>query len=344
MSSGVNLLTPSVAQSKTVASLGLCDSATAHEVFYEIVRAAVCALTDAVRPVHILRLLNRTVEAARASVRSPDEQLRAELKQCLRVLADVGDLVELDGGRWLPSPVRLVNIGRADTYMLVGGVPTRLFSARHQLEVTHRGPFRHIQTGGATGLPIETLSAWARVPPESLQEWSDRLLSIKLGEYSPPHDGVLTEIYLPDRARHRAPQFKRWFDNLEGLTGRFLARRARVWGTREYWLVEASDGQLVGASGSLAPREARRLMYAFDRWHNNPTVAGVQKQCEDAGEFVLTSDLPGPEHRTMGVLGTLELSRTRVYERRWVFESRLGHALDVLRTLSIDLEDKGGRP
>src|SRR5580698_10053808 len=64
-----------------------------------LLRSCAWALTDGIRPVHILRLLNLA-----STLHFSGGTARAQLKNALEELSECGDLAELSNGQWLPAP------------------------------------------------------------------------------------------------------------------------------------------------------------------------------------------------------------------------------------------------
>jgi len=105
-------------------SLGFADPpANRGDLQFELLRSVIWALTSGRQPAHVLRVLNRSTSIASVILQATDErQVRSDLHTRLDALADAGDLVELDGGLWLPAMSRLVHLGPGEGYLLVGGV------------------------------------------------------------------------------------------------------------------------------------------------------------------------------------------------------------------------------
>src|SRR5262249_37594139 len=113
MSPELIVVSSEAARGAVVRSLGFPALPSATEtVRFELLRALTWALTSGSQPVHVVRLLNRAISIISPLVQeSDDREVRAQFRDALEALADAGDLVELDGGLWLPGTSRLVRLG-----------------------------------------------------------------------------------------------------------------------------------------------------------------------------------------------------------------------------------------
>src|SRR5262249_42952881 len=116
--------------------------------------------------------------------------------------------------------------------------------------------------------------------------------------------------------------------------GALLARRTRLYGAREYRLVDVVRGRIARAC-ELPAGEARRLMYALDAEAGNPVQARSTSSVKGHTEIILMSEIPRPEQRVLAALGTLEIPVNRPFERRWRFERGEDLALRLLKSLGI---------
>ncbi len=342
MTATLRPVSESEAQRAAFVSLGLEGGASPADIRIELLRALAWALTGGARPVHIVRLLNRAIDLATnlGGTGLEPEFLREVLRSELQSLAAAGDLAELDSGLWLPAPTRLVEVGEGVEFsLLVGGIPSRMLAEAVRIDVSRNGPFRLLKRRAAALLsyPLEPLSEWARKPNEPLDAWGRYLLDSDIPEFTETQDGAKLELYLPARANRGAPQFKRWYERYEDAKGRFIARRIRVYGAREYRIVEVDRKRVTRSGAILTRHEARRLMYAVDSAANNPTRAKWMARGE-GGDLVLTSELPESERRIFGAMGVFEPNPERVYERRWTFSAHGRQILDTLRDLHIDVQ------
>ena len=114
-----------------------------------------------------------------------------------------------------------------------------------------------------------------------------------------------------------------------------LARRTRIYGAREYRLVEGRAGRITSVC-DLHGIDVRRLMYALDLAAGNPVRARFRRVSAGT-EWLFTSELPRAEQRIFAALGSLTIPGDRPFERRWTFVHNEELALDRLRSLGIQL-------
>lgn len=323
------------------ALLGLGNSCPAFESRFEILRATVWSMAAPSGKVHTNRLLTAAIPSWKLlcdRTDTSDEALRAELRESLSVMQDAGDLIGQSGGFWGPATVRLVKHTAENGYLLVGGVPSMLLPMEQDC-VQYHGPYRSFTkcpSGLATWLPLENLASWARLPAQPLEEWARGTIdSLELHSYAPLSADTF-EFYLPEHSRKGTPQFKRWFNSAGAATGVMLARRTRIYGAREYRLLQVQSGK-ISAARELQGIDVRRLMYAFDQAAKNPVRARFQRGGNQS-ECLLTSELPRAEQRTFATLGRLTIPAERPFERRWAFLRYEEVALERLRCLGISVE------
>ena len=286
-----------------------------------LVRTVLWALTRDGRPAHILRVMNLLLDLATSHAEAVDEQaLRGRLRRILDDLADAGDILELAGGRWHPAAVREVDLGGlGNGHLLVGGVPTSALPGGLRGRVVHDRAFRRVHDDRireALGLPLEHLDSWAGAPAGSMAEWANEILGSGLAPYVRQDGGGSWHLYAPAEARRGARQRRRWLERFDALSGRFLADRIRIFGAREYRVIEVRQGRVERSGAILLPGEARRLMYAMDSLAANPVEVLVES-VGDTLKLTLWSELPRPELRLFAALGSLEVPADRYYPRTW---------------------------
>lgn len=291
-------------------------------------------------PPHISRVLNATIPPWRLiSGRAGDDtaEVRTELREALDQLIDAGDLIELAGGRWSPAMTRLVKLDQEAGWLLVGGAPLSCLPVPPE-HIAHHGPFRRLLNPSELSsiLPIETQANWARIPTTPLQDWGRDLIgSLERVPYSPATQERF-EFYCPAIARPRSPQFRRWADEPNLAKGTSLARRTRLFGAKEFRLVDIENGRVVRA-GEVSFGEVRRLMYALDAAADNPVEAHCSALREGGVEITLRSEVPRSEQHVLAALGELTIPLDRPYERRWTFHRDHSIAERLLRSLGIEI-------
>jgi hypothetical protein len=148
-----------------------------------------------------------------------------------------------------------------------------------------------------------------------------------------PDKSEAFKFYLPEKARPGTPQFKRWSADAANITGTVLARRTRLYGAREYRLVDVRSGKIVSAC-EFQDIDVRRFMYALDMAAKNP-VHARQFRVGDRRQWHFTSELPRAEKRMFAALGSVTIPGDRPFERRWMFYRNEELALGMLRSLGI---------
>ena len=292
-----------------------------------LLRSCAWALTDGVRPVHILRLLNLA-----ATHHFSGEIARAQLKKTLEELSECGDLAELSSGEWLPAPTREIRLETADDRrLLVGGFPTSLLSSEHASQIEHIGPYRKLRGGTLSkelGFPSQSRDAWMGHVPDDLCEWTQSIFHGYYERYRPI--GSTIEVYAPELFPVSKPQLLRWVDRTDKLAGTYLSREELPFGGRRYLAAEIAKGQISGIR-AMQPTDFRRLMYGLDQLAEKPvTVEEIPGRNETT--FVLKSELPQAEQRLFAALGQLLVPEDKYYPRNWTFQT--AHVIEIKRRLT----------
>ena len=319
---------------------GNCLDETAQD--YAILRSCLWALWRDRGPVHSTRIVNLAIEVSGQSAVGRAKQERILFRQALEELSEVGDVVSLPQGRWLPANTREVIFeSEEEERLIVGGLPSSVLPADLRKTIVHYGPYRRTNSHTlveALQLPKESLESWAGVPKEGLDLWCKDIMGKELAVYTESPDGFKMSLYTPSQFDSRKPQFFRWRAPRTDVSGRFLARRERMFGGCEFRIVEVSKGKVERSGSFLRPGEARRLMYGIDSESDRPVEVVVQRE-RGSLIVILSSEVPRSEQRLFGALGTLKESEVS-YPRTWQFAERYQSVvLERLRSLKVKLVD-----
>lgn len=296
-------------------------------------------------PVHVTKVLNRAAAVWRTGhwaapetadkVAVPAEQKTSDfLRQVLEDLEQIGDVVSLPRGMWLPAPVRAVHLAWLRCWLLAGGLPTVRLPQAAQAACEWRGAARFLtQPPEALNLAVPTLSSaeWLHAPEEDLAQWTRKTIeSVKLDPLS-GSEGF--RFYAPGSRRFLSSrdnlQINRWHESVKVMRdGRCLFRNTTPFGAVRYGIAEIKAAAVVAAAYvELRDGGVRRLMYGLD------AAAGCSTHCRresGGGEYVyvLNNEVPGSERRLLTAVGRiLRNDDEKYYPRRWAVPS--GYAAEV---------------
>lgn len=272
------------------------------------------------------------------------------VRRVLEALDDLRDAEHIGHGYWLPTPVRLVSLS-SETALVVGGRPTADLEALLDCKVSRTWITR---TVSRDDLPTrwladqrrwQPLDEWMGSPPRDLSAWlaaeRKRARANLLQSSSDVRD---FEVYWPPIARPAEPQWFRWLDPRElaeapddlvlcRTRGGYFSQRRYWWGT----LTGGPRGLRPKREAAIPPRALRRIQYAIDMQHENPTAARLDPD-DDGVVVVLRSAVPAEERRLLFALSTDVSERPGRYPIRLRVPRRHVEAVQrSLTTLGIRL-------
>jgi hypothetical protein len=190
-----------------------------------------------------------------------DDEHAAEpgIKAILYSLGDLGDLVRLDGGRWLTPSPQAVRLGDKQA-VIIGGGPAQTFP--WPIAMRGAGRVRLVNVDAcAERIDLWEPNEWIGSPIEGLQAWSTQLLT-SAKEQLAPATTELADISIRTSGKWIA------LSACATAEGLFLAR-CRTGLRFEYFVVQVSRGCLRQLTG-LRPQQARRLQFYFDVQAGHP--------------------------------------------------------------------------
>lgn len=325
------------------------------EVMSESIRASLWALArspdaEHPEPVYVTRFLNaarRLIPMADPTDREEDDKIAQGLRDTLIELELIGDLAPLQGGYWLPAPMRFVQLLNIDRWLMVGGVPTYLMSVSVRDKLEFSGAARLLsQEPASINLPSFTQSKedWCRQPIEPIDVWTSKIIENKKLK---PYDNLEQqfEFYAPGLLNKRSSghvyQYNRWENQIHRLPdNRYLSRYKASFGLVFHLIVEVKLGKVVASSPiDLPDAGVRRLMYGLDLAAGHPVTVKTNLVRTDGLVYTLKNELPGPENRIFYTLGFLQENATgKYYPRSWeIKKSFRGEADAALIGLGIKL-------
>lgn len=206
-------------------------------------------------------------------------------------LNDLGDMVRVEGGRWLAAPAHLVRVGNG-LVVLLGGGPIEALPPEVAESAKVVGRARLVEEKACIGwTDVWDVDEWIGIAGESLDEWSFRVLAdARMRLTEAPEELGDASAYL-----HR-----KWIglaDLPMSLEGLFLCR-VRVAQSFSYFLGELIKGSLRRLS-NVSSQDARRLRFYFDTQSGNPTKVIVTSSSQGIIKCQLSRHLPGREGRVL---------------------------------------------
>lgn len=187
---------------------------------------------------------------------APGEPTRPSVLDVLESLAELGDMVRLEGGRWLAAPVHAVRAA-AGTAVILGGGPLDALPRRLATSIAVVGRARLLSLAGSEDMvePWEP-DAWIGAPVEGLHAWSQRCMAEAGARLTDaPADIGEIQVYL---RREWVPVAQ-----LPTSANGSLLGRAQIGASRSYFLGSFSKGRLVRLA-TIGAEQARRLRFGLD--------------------------------------------------------------------------------
>ncbi len=349
MSAAMQQISSETARMAVLQALGLTGLSTSAPpgpvLCAEALRAALWADWGVTaQPVYITRLINaaaRILLPWQETLNEDGEGLSEQLRNTLQEMELIGDVAALPGGRWSPTPPRIVPVSAISRWLLLGGPPSRALPRRAGAAVERAGVARLLRLPpGEIDLAADEVPEheWLRTPTESLDAWGNSVLERSV---LTPAGELDIEVYAPAATYPAATQFDRWKSPTAKLAdGRYLARTRTRRGVMAHYIVQLSGGRAIAAGPPLlGDGDVRRLQYALDLLADNPVrVIGTRQR--DRWTFKLQSALPRAEHRLLLALGREQTRADGKYYPRWweVPSSYVPKAERALRALGISVE------
>jgi len=209
----------------------------------------------------------------------------------LNSLAELGDMVRLEGGRWLVSPPHAVRAGDG-LAVLLGGGPMEAFPQAVAASAKAVGRARFVEPAVCEGwADLWDAEDWIGAPAEGLEAWSARLLAETAARLTDaPNDMGDASAYLRSKWVRLA--------DLPADEGGLLLFRARVGQANSYFVGELVRGRLRRLS-AIRSQDARRLRFHIDAQANRPVRIRATAASQGLVKLRLVRPLPEREARVL---------------------------------------------
>ncbi|AMP72544.1 hypothetical protein PP715_18875 [Ralstonia solanacearum] len=216
------------------------------------------------------------------------EETQPSVMAVLNSLAALGDMVRLDGGRWLASPPHAVRAGD-DVAVLLGGGPLEALPLSLGSHAMVAGRIRFTKLSAHEGkdgaVPLWEAKEWIGAPADGLQVWCQRLLAESAARLTDaPSDIGEVFVYrrtewipLADPSFDSSSRLSSDSTSLPERRGLMLCRTP-IGQSVSYFLGRLAKGRLVRLVTVTAP-DARRLRFGLDASDSLPLrVQAVARQ------------------------------------------------------------------
>lgn len=215
--------------------------------------------------VRLTSMVRRRLGALWPNISGDEEDIHPSILEVLNSLAEVGDMVRLEGGRWLAAPAHAIRASNGQA-VLLGGGPREIIP--NSLSVTTAGRTRLLPRSACDGwADLWDPEDWISAPAEGLDSWSSRLLTeAECGLTDAPDNMGESFAYLNSRwlkvvdipiSKHRLILCR---SSTFGITGNMYF----------YFIGEFVKGQLQRLR-EINSLEARRLRFHLDAQEGRPT-------------------------------------------------------------------------
>lgn len=247
---------------------------------------------EALQTVSSLRLtsaVRRKLAPLWSDITNKDDAAYPSIMTILDSLAVLGDMIKLEGGKWLTAPPHAVRIDHKMA-ILFGGEPTDSFST--DVVINSLGRVRLIeQEACRSRVEFWDASEWIGAPAEGNEEWAAKLLARTISGFIDA-PGNITEMFVYVRGK--------WLHlpELPFHEKRICLCKIRVDKGFSYFLGEVEAGHLCKMNSLESSDDVKRLRFFFDTKDNCPLKVRI-KMSDGLVKLTLTRRLPKQESKVL---------------------------------------------
>lgn len=196
-----------------------------------------------------------------------DDAIHPGIMSILDSLAELGDMIKLEGGNWLTAPPHAVRTNHKMAIFL-GGEPSCSFSTG--VVAKSAGRVRLVEQEVCTGsIEIWDANEWIGAPAEGNEEWSSKLLSRTIsGFIDAPSDMSETTAYVRGKWIH--------LSELPFNDKQIYLCRMSINNLFSYYLGEVEAGRLCRMNSLESSDDVRRLRFFLDTKDNCPLKVRIK--------------------------------------------------------------------
>lgn len=218
-----------------------------------------------------------------------DDDIHPGVMSILDSLAELGDMVKLEGGKWLTAPPHAIKTDH-NMAILLGGDPACALSPDFVLNSV--GRVRLIEQEAWVGrVELWDANEWVGAPAEGNKEWSSKLLARTISRFTDaPRDIGEFSVYVRGKWIH--------LSELSSHEKRVYLCRIPIDNGFSYFLGEFVAGRLRKMSSFESSDEVRRLRFFIDTKDNCQMKVRI-KMSNGLARLRLTRRLPKRESKVL---------------------------------------------
>lgn len=240
--------------------------------------------------VRLTSMVRRRLASLWPDLVGDEEETRSGVMTVLDSLAELGDMVRLEGGRWLAAPAHAVRAGD-DLAVLLGGGPMEVLPQTIAVSARAAGRGRLVEPIACVDwADLWGADEWIGAPAEGLEAWSVRLLAETAARLADaPNDMGETSAYL----------LREWVSLVDLPVDKsgLLLCKSRIGQASSYFIGEFIRGRLWRLT-DIGSQDARRLRFHLDAQTNRP-IRVKASISQGLVKFRLVRRLPEREARVL---------------------------------------------
>lgn len=302
-------------------------------------------------PIHTTRILSNVRNAldglwgAGAAHDSRGARLDDWCRAVLDQLEELGDVQSVGGGYWIATPMRLIELPGAETYLVLGTAPQHVVQSALGAVPSCSGIARFIPRASlkpSYERLMQTFDDWLGIT-EKLPQWTEIVIAEHAKRFSPPEDvsAEQVEVYAPDVAQKQR-RGDAWIPAVQ-ISQPFpkprMCRPLASYAQRGRWphylgmFSFKSRSLTLRQTALLDPKIPGRLRFGFDHLLGVPRTVAVTS-AQETCLLDMRFRLPSPQNRILP-LSWNETGQAQVWHLNTFHRATLPAVMACLNQLCI---------